>query len=244
MKKIGSSAFTGSINKNTEVFYAGTADDWKKISIADGNEDWISRADILISGSYYTITLNPVANGKAIISRTNSSAGKEINVKAYPDNGYLLDVIKVNGKIVYENKYAEGPWIINSTGKYYSEDFTMPAENAVVEVIFAEKVLPENTLKVTGKTAKVKYKKLRKKKQNVARSKVMVVSWPQGKVTYKLLSVNKKKKYFKVNAANGVVTIKKKLKKGTYTLKVSVTAAGNENYKSKTQTVAFKIKVK
>lgn len=244
VEKIGNGAFAVSINSNTEVFYLGTADDWKKINIADGNDEWLNRADILISGSYYTITLNPVANGKAIISRTNSSAGKEINVKAYPDNGYLLDVIKVNGKIVYENKYAEGPWIGDSTGKYYRESFTMPAENAVVEVIFAEKVLPENTLKVTGKTAKVKYKKLRKKKQNVARSKVMAVSWPQGKVTYKLLSVNKKKKYFKVNAANGVVTIKKKLKKGTYTLKVSVTAAGNENYKSKTQTVAFKIKVK
>ena len=93
-----------------------------------------------------------------------------------------------------------------------------------------------NTLKVTGKTAKVK--------QNVARAKVMVVSNPQGKVSYKLLSVNKKKSYFKVNAANGVVTIKKKLKKGTYTLKVLVTASGNDGYWSGSKTVAFKIKVK
>ena len=103
----------------------------------------------------------------------------------------------------------------------------------------------ENTLKVTGdKTAKVKYKKLRKKAQVVARAKMMTVSGAQGKLTYKIVSVNKKKTSFKINAANGVVTVKKKLKKGTYTLKVSVTAAGNDSYKPVTKTVTFKIKVK
>lgn len=56
--------------------------------------------------------------------------------------------------------------------------------------------------------------------------------------------LDKKKSYFKVNAKTGVVTIKKKLKKGTYTLKVNVTAAGNEDYKPITKTVTFKIKVK
>ena len=66
----------------------------------------------------------------------------------------------------------------------------------------------------------------------------------QGKLTYKIVSVNKKKSYFKINSSNGNVTIKKKLKKGTYKLKVSVTAAGNDNYKPITQTVSFKIKVK
>ena len=72
----------------------------------------------------------------------------------------------------------------------------------------------------------------------------MTVSGAQGKLTYKLLSVNKKKSYFKINASTGTVTVKKKLKKGTYTLKVRVTAAGNDEYKPATQTVTFKIKVK
>ena len=41
------------------------------------------------------------------------------------------------------------------------------------------------------------------------------------------------------------VTIKKKLRKGTYKIKVKVTAAGNSNYKSSsTKTVTFKIRVK
>ena len=105
----------------------------------------------------------------------------------------------------------------------------------------------ENTLKVTGgKTYKVKYKKLRKKAQAVGRAKVITISNPQGKLTYRLLSVSKSKykKYFKVNAANGVITVKKKLKKGTYTIKVTVTDSGNDRYKSVTRTTWFKIKVK
>ncbi len=106
-----------------------------------------------------------------------------------------------------------------------------------------------NTLSVTPKTAKVKYKKLRKKKQTVARSKVMNVQYAQGKVTYKLTGVKrgkskKYKKYFKINSTTGNVTIKKKLKKGTYKVTCVVTAAGDSNYKAGTKTVTFKIKVK
>ena len=105
----------------------------------------------------------------------------------------------------------------------------------------------DNTLKVTGgKTAKIKYRKLRKKARTISRSKVMSVSAPQGTVTYKLVSVKKSKykKYFKINATTGTITVKKKLKRGTYTIKCNVTAAGNKDYKNKTQTVTFKIKVK
>ncbi len=106
-----------------------------------------------------------------------------------------------------------------------------------------------NTLSVTPKTAKVKYKKLKKKKQTVARSKVMNVQYAQGKVTYKLTGVKrgkskKYKKYFKINSTTGNVTIKKKLKKGTYKVTCVVTAAGDSNYKAGTKTVTFTIKVK
>ena len=51
------------------------------------------------------------------------------------------------------------------------------------------------------------------------------------------------KKYFKVSKS-GKITIKKGLKKGTYKLKVNVTAAGNANYKPLTKTVTVKVKIK
>ncbi len=47
-----------------------------------------------------------------------------------------------------------------------------------------------------------------------------------------------------INKTTGKVTVKKKLKKGTYKIKVKVTAAGNSNYKTLTRTVTFKLKVK
>ena len=43
---------------------------------------------------------------------------------------------------------------------------------------------------------------------------------------------------------NGKVTVKKKLKKGTYSVKVKVTAAGNKNYNKVTKNVTFKVRVK
>ena len=69
----------------------------------------------------------------------------------------------------------------------------------------------------SGKTAKVKYKKLRKKKQTVSLPKTISLSNAQGSVTYKLNSAKKSKKsykkYFKINSATGTITVKKKLRK-------------------------------
>ena len=46
-----------------------------------------------------------------------------------------------------------------------------------------------------------------------------------------------------INKKTGKVTIKKGLKKGSYKVKVKITAAGNQIYKKATKTVVFKIKV-
>ena len=99
----------------------------------------------------------------------------------------------------------------------------------------------KNPMTVKGKTAKVKYKKVRKKNQALSRSKVLTVSKAQGTVTYAKSSGNKK---ITINKKTGKVTVKKKLKKGTYKIKVKVTAAGNSNYQTLTKTVTFKVKVK
>ena len=175
----------------------------------------------------YTISVSQANNGSATASKDKAGIGDEITVTATPDKGYYLSAVKVNGNPI------EGT------------TFPMPTENVTVEVEFSEQL--DNTLTVKGgKTASVKYKKLRKKAQSVSRSKVMSVSNAQGKVTYSLVSVSKKKykKYFKINANTGAVTVKKKLRKGKYTIKCKVIAAGDDEHKSITKTVSFKIKVK
>ena len=158
------------------------------------------------------------------------------------------------GSFVFNN--SDNLTVVNYGGtkedweKINTDDYNDELEYVTVKLIDGTTIpglKRDNTLKVSGgKTYKLKYKKLRRKKQTVSRAKLMAVSGAQGRVTYKITSVSKKKykKYFKINASTGTVTVKKKLKKGKYTIKVTVTAAGNEHYKSITRTSWFKIKVK
>ena len=99
-----------------------------------------------------------------------------------------------------------------------------------------------NPLSVKGKTATVKYKKLKKKAQTIPASKAYkFTNKGKGTLTYTRSSGNKK---ITVNKKNGKITVKKGLKKNTYNMKVKVKAAGNGNYKAKTTTVTVKIRVK
>ena len=92
--------------------------------------------------------------------------------------------------------------------------------------------------------AAVKYARLKKKAQYISAKKAFVVKDPVGKVTYKLTKKDSKaKNKIKVSSA-GKITVAKGLKKGTYNIKVKVTAAGNSYYKSKSKTVTLKIVVK
>ena len=77
-------------------------------------------------------------------------------------------------------------------------------------------------------------------------AKAVTVSKARGTVKYTLSSVSKAKfkKYFKVNAKTGKITVKKGLKKGTYTVKIKVSAAGNGNYLPGAKTVKVIVKVK
>ncbi len=102
----------------------------------------------------------------------------------------------------------------------------------------------ENTLKVKTKKVAVNQSKLKKKKVTISNAVTVVEA--EGEVSYKLTGVVKKKysKFFKINAKTGKITVKKKLKKGIYKLKVSVTAAGNEKYEEGVKTVTVKVRVK
>lgn len=76
--------------------------------------------------------------------------------------------------------------------------------------------------------------------KKVAAKKVFFVKNAAGKVTYKKVSGNKKITISK----SGKISVKKNLKKGTYKLKVKVSAAGNNDFVAGSKTVTVKIKVK
>ena len=103
--------------------------------------------------------------------------------------------------------------------------------------------LEANTLNVTAKTAKVKYKKAKKKAQTLSVSKLFKFT-DKGQGTY-LYSKVKGNKKITVNKTTGKVTVKKKIKKGTYKVKIKVLATGNTTHAASSwKTVTVKIKVK
>ena len=103
--------------------------------------------------------------------------------------------------------------------------------------------LADNPMSLKGKTAKVKYKKLKKKSRTVSVSKVITFK-PKGVGTLEFKKTYGNKK-ITVNKKTGTVTVKKKLKRGTYYVKVKVRALGSETVKQTGwKTVKFKIKVK
>lgn len=97
-----------------------------------------------------------------------------------------------------------------------------------------------NPITAFGKTVKLNYSDLRKGNITVDRKKAISLKGAKGTVKYQRKSGNSK---IKIDKATGKVTVKKKLKKGTYTLKVKVIASGNNNYNKGAQTVYIKIKV-
>ena len=103
-----------------------------------------------------------------------------------------------------------------------------------------------STMTAKGKTVKVKYSGLKKKSKAVKRSKAITVKNSSGKLSYKLLSVKKAKfrKYFKVNSKTGKITIKKKLKKGKYRLRIQVADPGSLKYYPKTEKVTVTVRVR
>lgn len=176
--------------------------------------------------------------GTVTLNKYMAEKGEKITVTAIPSSGF--DLFKIEW---HDGQYGAGKDITST------KTFTVGDNDAYVYVLFWSDPVPNTLFSVKPRTTKVKYKKLRKKKQKVARSRVMTVSNVKGTLKYSLVKVKrgkskKYKKYFKINSKTGTVSIKKKLRKGTYKITCKVSCSGNADYKSATKTVTFKIKVK
>ena len=173
---------------------------------------------------------------KSIASATTSSikaktyTGKALKPKPTVKIGSTSLKLNTDYTLAYKNNVKVGTATITISGKgTYTGTKTVKFKINKAT----------NPLKSTATKREVLYKSLKKKAVTVARP--LTVSKNQGKVTYAKVSG---KDAFAVNKKTGKVTVKKGTKKGTYTIKIKVTASGNGTYKAATKTVTCKVTVK
>ena len=159
-----------------------------------------------------------------------------------------LDVLYANLGGFTEAKYTADSYAAYKAALDAATETLAKADATLEELIKADTDLvaardalvlkSANPMKVKATAKTVKVAKVKKKKQTVAPLKVTGAA---GKVTYKKASGAKA---LTINSKTGKVTVKKGTKKGTYKIKVKVTAVGDGTYKKGTKTVTVTVKVK
>ena len=175
----------------------------------------------LADHSYSAVVTKPTCTAKGYTTYTCTACG---------------DTYTANETAATGHKWNSGK-ITATTSTTYTTTYTCTVCKATKKTTSKKKA---NPIKASGKTVSLKYSAVKKKNQTVKQSKAFSVSKAQGKVTYKKSSGNSKITV----AKDGKITVKKGLKKGTYKVKIKVTAAGNNTYKSAAKTVTVTIKVK
>lgn len=179
--------------------------------------------------------VTPKSIAKATISGLKSSyvyTGKELTPAVTVKLGSKTLKAGVDYKVTYSKNKNVGTATVKVTG----------IDNYKSSVSKTFKITKHaNTLKVVAKTAELKYSALKSKKQVLEIADVAKITKAKGTVSYEKVSGSSK---ITVDEKTGAVTVKKGTKKGTYEVKLKVSAKGNSNYKSGSKTVTFKIVVK
>ena len=256
-------AYNGSkCQPKVKLVYGGkTLVEGTDYSVSYANNTLPGTADVIISSS------NNGFIGSKLVHFTIGKGNQTVNVpsvslkKTILDSAFALRAsTNGNGTIRYSSDNTKVA-AVDSGGKVTirgigtanikiwaeaSDTYTKSGEKKVTVTVSKA----ANPLRIKAKKVSVSYSKLKKKKQTLKVSRVLKFTKKgKGKLTYALSSAKKGKKnvkkYFKVNSRNGKVTIGKGLKKGKYTVKVRVKAAGDAKYKaSKVKKVTFTITVK
>jgi hypothetical protein len=171
-----------------------------------------------------------IAQATVAAIKAKSYTGKALAPKPTVKMGTTTLKLGTDYTLAYKNNVKAGTATITITGKgkYTStKKVTFKINKAT------------NPLTASATTREALYKSVKQKAVVVARP--LAVSKNQGKVTYAKASGSAA---FAVNKTTGKVTITKGTKKGTYTIKIKVAAAGNTSYKAATKTVTCKITIK
>lgn len=196
---------------------------------AEGIGKLVIRIDIPKSGWYDVWDVGDIEYGESEIASVSNFDGSDIPAGTLTYKSANPKVATVSAKGIIK-AVGTGKTVILVTDK-----------NGVEEHISIRVIKTKQKMKVSGKTFAVKASKLEKKAMTVKRAKVLKIKNAKGKLAFKKLKGNKG---IKINRKNGKVTLKKGLKKGTYKVKVKVTAKDDKNYKKMAKNAVFKIIVK
>ena len=192
------------------------------------------------------------------VQPTCEKAGKKADMKCSKCDSVITG--EVIGKIAHTLVKTEAKdaapdeagnteyWTCTGCGKFFGDEKgtkEIAKDSWVIPPTDDPEIKPlDNPMKASGRKVTVKYTKLKKKNQTIKTASAFNVKAAEGGVSYKVKTYDKKAKKKIIVSSSGKVTVKKGLKKGKYTLKVNVTAKGNESYKAKTTTVTLTVTVK
>ena len=105
---VAGNAFSGCTGIE-KVYYAGSENEWKDLSISNGNEP-LTGAQIFYGSTldnyYCRITAKVCTGGRVSVSATTAVEGETITVTATPYAGYQLDGIYVDGTLIEGNTFS------------------------------------------------------------------------------------------------------------------------------------------
>ncbi|MBQ9015308.1 MAG: hypothetical protein IJ109_04245 [Firmicutes bacterium] len=181
-----------------------------------------------------TYTLSIPEGRRSTVFASGALTGLATTLAAAPEIGteYTLSIVTDN----YQD--FSGTVVAQEEAKQEEVKQEEVKQEAGKQEAVKQKAANPMTVKTVAKTLKAK--KLKKKAQSF---KALTVSKAQGKVTYTAKAVNAKSKKA-LKFSKGKITVKKGTKKGTYKIKVTVKAAGSNNYKAASIAKTITVKVK
>ena len=254
-----SCTFTAS-QSGTLIFYAGLVG-----QCANKATQWsgVRVYDVLAKGTDYTVAYGGNTNagqGTVTVNAKGAAAGSKtvsfaILPKALTSAKYAAKSYKFKGKSLHFAPTVKSGGKKLKNGRDFTVSYWDDARKGIVtamvqgkgnysgtQVVSFKVIRAKQPMQVKGKTVTVKASKTRKNALVVG--KKLVIKKAKGTLSYKIISKNNASKKLKVNAKTGAITIPKGMKKGTYKLKMKVTAKGNVYYKAGSKTVTFKVRVK
>ena len=205
-------------------------------------KDFINGASLSEEGVYYLDCSSCDYSKRYVIPRIKSITLSQTVFKYDGKNHFPKVIAKdVNGKVLSEGSdYIVEHATYSKDPDEYHVSVEFIGNYSGYEQLTYRILKKTQSFSVIAKKVNVKYSKVKKKAQVISAKKVLSVSNAIGKLTYKKVKGNKKITV----AKNGKITVKKGLKKGTYKIKINVTAAGNYLYKTSSKTTVVTIKVK